>query len=244
MSLIGMKNANRPDNPDIFVKSSDNRHFSLHSPILQLRWPLFKRDPRQAAQKLSNLPGSSVTAIVEYIYGGLPASEAMRQSFKDAEVPFPTSSSADQYKSDMTRLFTSHLGSDFIVESHGQQFKVHKFVLAVRSGYFASLFSSGLSEMKNGIYIDTIAQTAGHMKIFLEYLYTGDAKLATIDDAFGLLNLAKSLFLYDNYEGEVEEFVMAYILSSHISHIDEVQSRARAKNYDKILDLIEACERI
>ncbi|OHT05089.1 BTB/POZ domain containing protein [Tritrichomonas foetus] len=233
---------NRPDNPDIIINSSDNHKFSLHSPILQLRWPLFKRDPNEAKRKLSLLDSSSITAIIEYIYAGLPAQDNMKINFRNAEVPFPPSDPSSQYKSDMLRLFTSHIGSDFIVECHGERFQVHKFVLATRCGYFSSLFCSGMSECKSGIYYDAFCDSSMHMKQFLEYVYSGDTRLVTVDDCMSLVGLTKSFYFHENYEGEVEEYVMAEILRSHMSQINEVQSKARSKNFDKMLDLIDACE--
>lgn len=232
---------NRPDSPDIRVYSSDNHKFNLHSAILQIRWPLFKRDPNNAIKKLSELEATEISSIIEYIYGGLPSKENSRRSFESIEIPFPTNNSLAQYKLDMHKLFSTHICSDFIIESHGERINVHKFVLSIRSEYFSSLLSSGLFEAKNNIYIDNISDSSIHMRQFLEYLYTGDTKCATIDDNLSLLTLCKEFYMYENYEGEVEEYIMSNLLKSHGSKLDEVASRARSKNFEKLLNLIDAC---
>ena len=231
----------RPDNPDVQIYSKDNHKFCLHSPILQIRWPLFKRDPSEAIKRLNKLESSAISAIVEYIYGGLPIKENQKRNFQSAEVPFPMSNSMIQYRTDMHKLFSSHIGSDFIIESHGERINVHKFVLAIRSEFFSSLLSSGLYEVRNSIYIDNISDSSNHMKQFLEYIYTGDTKCTTIDDNFSLLSMCKEFYFYENYEGEVEEYIMSNLLKSHGSQLNEVASRARSKNFTKLLNLIDAC---
>lgn len=80
-----------------------------------------------------------------------------------------------------------------------------------------------------------------HMKIFLEYLYTGDTNCATIDDNLSLLNMCKEFYLYENYEGEIEEYIMSNMLKSHGSQLNEVATKARSKNFEKLLNLIDAC---
>lgn len=233
---------NRLDNPDVRFRSSDNHLFSLHSAMLQLRWPFYKRDPQLAITKISSLKSSQISSIIEYIYGGLPAKEKMKNAFQFAEVPFPTNNSIKQYKSDMNKLLSTGLNSDFKITSHGTKFSVHKFVLAIRSGYFCSLFESGLTEVQKCAENDAFSDSSIHMRQFLEYLYSGETNLSSVDDCFSLLNLCKTLYLYENYEGEVEEYVVSYILTSHSSMLNEITARASSKQYNKLVDLIKACE--
>lgn len=231
----------RPDNADVLVYSSDNHKFCLHSSILQIRWPLYKRDPNDAIRKLSKNEAVVITAIIEYIYGGLPAKDNMKRFFESVEVPFPSNNFLTQYKLDMHKLFSSHIGSDFTIESHGERFNAHKYILSIRSGYFSSLLSSKLFESRNGIYVDNFSDSSVHMKQFLEYLYTGETKCVTIEDNLSLLSLCKEFSLYENYEGEADEYVMSNLLKSHGSQMNEIASRARSKNFDKLLNLIDAC---
>jgi hypothetical protein len=50
----------------------------------------------------------------------------------------------------MKTLLHSGNCSGFVIESCGKQFKVHRFMLAIRSGFFASLFQSRMQEGEAG----------------------------------------------------------------------------------------------
>jgi hypothetical protein len=230
------------DRPDVFFTSSDGRDFALHSAMLQLRWPHYRRHPDAAIRALTTLDRIRVQDVLEYIYAGLPAQETMRDAFLRIDLPFPPPDPSAAYRADMKRLLTSHTKTDFRIESCGRMFPVHRFVLAIRCSYFAALFQSGLAEAQSGVLIDHHAHSADQIERFLEFVYTGDADFPSIDDIFAFLALVKMYEVHEGFPGEVEEFVMGKILAAHYSRLSDAMARARSANCPKLVELIEACD--
>jgi hypothetical protein len=232
----------RIDRPDVFFRSRDGAEFALHSVMLQLRWPHYRKRPDAAIRALSSLGRGRVRDVLGYVYAGLPAHESVRDAFLCVGLPFPPSDPSAPYRDDMRGLLRSHARADFRIDSCGRTFLVHRFVLAIRSAYFAALFQSGLADAQSGVLADRAARSAEQMERFLEFVYSGGAEFPALDDIFAFLALAKRSELHEGFPGETEEFVMGKMFAAHYSTLGDAMSRARAGNYQRLVDLIEACD--
>jgi hypothetical protein len=237
-----MEFRSRLDHPDVIFKSADGFDFALHSALLQVRWPAFKQNSDASLRSLSSLRSSVITSVLEFLYGGLPVQECMRETFHLLDLPFPSADPSAPYKDAMRRLFTSASKSDFTIDSCGRKFPVHRFILAIRSSYFASLFESGLQESVSGVLSDRSAPKASSMQAFLEYLYFGDCEFPDVEDVFIFLELCSKYGIIEGYRGEHAEFVMGKILRNHAGRLPEILARARSSGRQCLAELIEACE--
>jgi hypothetical protein len=183
-----------------------------------------------------------ITAVLEFLYGSLAVQENMRGTFRLLDIPFPSSDPSPAYKEAMRRLFTAAIKSDFTIESCGKKFPVHRFVLAIRSPFFASLLESGFQESISGVLYDRTAPQAASMQAFLEYVHTGECELPDIEDVFVFLDLCTKFALVEGYRGEHAEFVMGKILRNHAGRLPEILARARTTGPHHVIDLIEACD--
>lgn len=230
----------RPDKADVIIESTDGKKFALHSPLLQIRWPSYNENRNLAISKLSGLNSQQITEVMEYLYGGLQWSDKYNSVFIQLNIKSPLS--PNQYKADMKRLYNSDVGTNFIINCHNTLFHTHRFMLAIRSGFFSALLNSGLSEAQSGLLHDCFAPSATNMQNFIEYLYTGDTNCRHLDDNFQLLKLCECYELYSGYDGEVEEFIVSNIIRNHISQINEAKSIARAIKNQKVMKYLDACE--
>jgi hypothetical protein len=234
----------RADNADVRFKSKDGYEFMLHSSMLTLRMPLFGRDRSEAIQRLSSLDQNKLRDVLEFIYGGLAVHDNMMDTFRHLELTFPTGEPKEAYIQDMRKLLTSGLGSDFRIMCGDKSFPVHRFVLVIRLGFFASLFESGMKECSSSILIDEFCGSAEHMSMFLEYVYTGDLKSVRVDDLFTLVYICSNYELHEGYKGELADFVMSKLLNIPDVDLEYALSLAKKlpEEHRKIADLIESCD--
>ena len=239
---IIMKRIDRCDKPDVFFKSKDGVLFALHSPMLKLRWPMFRKNRDDAVNRISSYVASEVTAVIEHLYAGSPVQENMKGVLRFLEIPFPEGDTLGAYKKAMLELFTKKEGSDFVIECMGQRFHVHKFILAIRSEFFASMLQAELEEVQSGVLKDIYAPKAELMSAFLQYLYTGDAEFKSHEDAVPFLKLCQDYGVHAGHDGELEEFVASKVLLGFHANLTAIKSSASTAGFSGLVDLIESCE--
>jgi hypothetical protein len=231
----------RADRPDVRFAAADGPAFAAHSALLRLRWPAFARAPEAAVRALASLPAAAAAAALEFLYGGLPVHDAMREPFRRLELAFPPADPAPAYRADMRRLFTSGAGADFAVESGGRRYPVHRFVLAIRSAYFAALLESGLAEAAAGAFRDRAPTRPAAMQAFLAYLYCGDCEFPETDDALAFVELCARFRVHAGARDEHALFAAAKLMQGAAPPAD-VLERARRAGCQEIVSAIEACD--
>jgi len=95
--------------------------------------------------------------------------------------------------SQISSTFNDESSSDFIVESQGKEFHVHKYILRQRSEYFAGLLRNNCMESENErIVIDDFEPKV--VEILLRYLYNGAVCLflclTRVHEIIGVIKIA------------------------------------------------------
>jgi hypothetical protein len=232
----------RIDNPDVQFDSSDGYHFSGHSALFNVRWAFFKSNSSSAIPAIASLDHEKVISVLEFLYAGLVPGESSKTSFAVVKIPFPLPRAVSTLPQDMKTLLTSGNGSDFVIESCGKRFKVHRFMLAIRCGFFASLFQSRMQEAEAGVLSDRIAHAADQMQAFLDYVYTGDASFKTIEDGFKLMEMCGFYLVHECVPGDLDEFVGSKFIAGFSTQLPEIISRAKLLNFPTLGELMQACE--
>lgn len=231
----------RCDHPDVVFRSKDGYTFALHSPMLKLRWPLYENSRSEAIKRIEMLSKKEITPVLEHIYSGSPVPESVRDALDSLGIAFPTGDIFTAYHNDMKKLLTSHEGSNFVIECSGVKFPVHRFILAIRSEFFAGMFESKLAESKTGVLRDEVAGSPDRMRCFLEYIYTGDCQFSNYEDLFHLMSLCHHYDVIECFPGELEEFVASRILQSFSAKMTDAITTAKARGYRKLVDILESC---
>lgn len=237
-----MSLADRGDLPDVIFSSSDGSQFALHAVMLRLRWPLFKRSREDAISRIARCENADIISVLEYLYAGSPVHENMRSVMKVLDLTFPTGDTTVSYRNAMAELLKSRADANFTIECKGQKIRVHRFVLAIRSDFFAGMFASEMNESQTGIHRDRYADGADAMSAFVEFLYTGDGQFRSLSDLYALVHLCKSYDVHEGYDGETAEFVAARVLHSFGDSVHEVKSWANTHGHHKLCDLLGACD--
>ena len=92
-----------------------------------------------------------------------------------------------------------------LVVRDGKEFKVHKEVLSTASPFFEKLLNSDMRETREGV-IRLEIFTESEMTDILEFIYTGNVKISTRENAQNLMAIADYLYL-SNLKALVGKFL-------------------------------------
>ena len=80
--------------------------------------------------------------------------------------------------------------ADLTILCDGKEFKAHKFMLSARSSVFSAMFSHKGTKETDTNEVDITDCEGDTMKMFLQYIYTGDLPEATFEVAEELIDIA------------------------------------------------------
>ena len=100
----------------------------------------------------------------------------------------------------------------------GQKVFAHKNILAARSLYFRSMFTSQLKEAKEGVVEIRTGIGFGVFNKFLKYLYSEQLDFEDVNEALDLLFVA-NLFQNDSLKEELSAIIGAHISLDNCSRI-------------------------
>lgn len=133
--------------------------------------------------------------------------------------------SSDQYLVDFSKLFTPGVDSDFVIKTEdGEEFKVHKTLLAMHSTVFEAMFSKDYAEnQSNEVTITNYLPET--VKEFVHYFYTGEVlsdenavelfMLADLYQVEGLTKVAEDIIIRNVDKSNVAEvFYLGYLHSA------------------------------
>lgn len=232
----------RPDKPDVIVKTSDNVQFGIHSPILSIRWKLYRENQNIAIQSVSKIKAVDFQEALEYIYCGLIPKDSTLNAFNDIGLHLSSGDQLESFRNDMLTLYTKHPKSDFKIICKDVEFPVHRFILAASSLYFYSLFQSELLEEQLSEYTDYYAISAKVMGDLLLYIYTGSCEFNSLNDSIEFLKLSNTYRIKQKRDFELEKFVARVIVNKFSTEIEKALTYAHHNNFEELHRLLKATE--
>jgi hypothetical protein len=207
----------------IEVRARSGSSIKVYEPLLRHRWSLYANDPTTALSKLQLLPPNTVQAILEHLYANMPVSRTNLPAFKACRIidsiPFTST-----YHRDMTALLHDESTSDFLFLPRDGDggVHVHRFLLALRSGFFRAQF--GVDRAASLFRDPNMGQTA--LQMFTAYLYTGLLEAA---DPVALVDLFGAGADYQMRDVEEIDFLAMMALKRLLTHENAAAVRARAE---------------
>lgn len=100
----------------------------------------------------------------------------------------------DTFLTDMQNLLGNPHLSDIQIRVRDRTIPAHKLILALRSNFFKSMFSSGMRESREDCKeIDMSQFDYNHVMVCLEEMYGRNPKIKTADEAVDVLGCASFL---------------------------------------------------
>ena len=169
---------------NITIKSRTGWTIEAYAPLLKHRWPLYARSPKQALMKLSQLPPSTIHAILEHLYANTPVARTNLPAFKACKIveklPYVST-----YHQDLINLLhdTESTDFEFYPATSEEKLHVHKFFLYARCGFFRDM----LRENPESSEYHSTHMSRSSLEIFVIYLYTGDLEILDVPSLVDLI---------------------------------------------------------